>query len=367
MSEASENFAARLPDPATVEAVLARLPASADDTALATALTQAFPGFSFSIARMDDHYWRDTGSVMRADGTRVAEYRPWMEAELAREHGNIDALWKRLRETDLQITEWQGNSVYAFAPTGPGVADYVQIALGREVEFRAGPIVNPSHRPWGKEELFDPSWTDHEGLSDDDVVTGPLYRLLKRAGSGVVHVRSFLARRARLERENREARRPGNGEPAWCGRSREMKRSRRRSSTSCPTGSTMCRGRTGSSRTGRNRVLPASACSHTGRSTFTTMTTKARARSGFVTRPLRLPAERLEAGEASVHVLMDRIEAIDREMGLPFAWFFLMTHGNRVSSEVGETIARGLREQRVVLPDRDARVLLRWAERSYGF
>lgn len=43
-----------------------------------------------------------------------------------------------------------------------------------------------------------------------------------------------------------------------------------------------------------------------------------------------------------------------------------MTHGNRVGPEVGQTMAKGLRDQRVILPDRDARVLLRWAERSYG-
>lgn len=66
-------------------------------------------------------------------------------------------------------------------------------------------------------------------------------------------------------------------------------------------------------------------------------------------------------------MLMDRIEAIDREVGLPFAWFFLMTHGNRVDPDVGEAIALGLREARVRLPDRDAKVLLRWADQRYGF
>ena len=87
----------------------------------------------------------------------------------------------------------------------------------------------------------------------------------------------------------------------------------------------------------------------------------------FFPRPLHLPEERLEAGDASVHILMDRIEAIDREMGLPFAWFFLMTHGNRISPEVGETIAQGLREARVRLPEHDAKVLLRWVEKRYIF
>ncbi|WP_189350238.1 MULTISPECIES: hypothetical protein [unclassified Mesorhizobium] len=37
---------------------------------------------------------------------------------------------------------WQ--SAFAFVPTGAGAADYVQISLGREIEWRAGPIVDPN-------------------------------------------------------------------------------------------------------------------------------------------------------------------------------------------------------------------------------
>ena len=42
-----------------------------------------------------------------------------------------------------------------------------------------------------------------------------------------------------------------------------------------------------------------------------------------------------------------RVFAIDRELGLPFSWFFLMTHGHWVEPEIGQTVAAGLREQRV--------------------
>lgn len=64
---------------------------------------------------------------------------------------------------------------------------------------------------------------------------------------------------------------------------------------------------------------------------------------------------------------MDRTEAIDREAGHPFAWSFLMTHGNKVESEVGDAITKRLREARVRLPDQDAKVLLQWADERYGF
>ena len=71
--------------------------------------------------------------------------------------------------------------------------------------------------------------------------------------------------------------------------------------------------------------------------------------------------------DALVLLLIDRIDAVDREVGLPFGWFFLMTHGHWVDPDVGLAIAKGLKAQRVRLPHRDAAVLLRWADRTYGF
>ena len=64
---------------------------------------------------------------------------------------------------------------------------------------------------------------------------------------------------------------------------------------------------------------------------------------------------------------MEGVEAVDREIGLPFGWFFLMTHGYWIDADVGHAIAAGLRAQRVRLPDRDAKVLLRWDDARYIF
>ena len=74
----------RLPDVAAVETVLAGLDPATADADLAPALTAAFPGFSFSIAPVDDFYWRSTGrSVISADGSRLGDHREWVERELA--------------------------------------------------------------------------------------------------------------------------------------------------------------------------------------------------------------------------------------------------------------------------------------------
>ncbi|WP_019200230.1 hypothetical protein [Afipia birgiae] len=357
----------RLPDPASLHAAFAGLDAGTADSDLLPALAAAFPGFDFSFAQIDDEYWRDTRTVIRPDGTRVGELRPWMTAELAKDGDDIRALWTRLKETDLQITEWRGNSAFVFAPTGTGVADYIQIALGREVEWRAGPVVNADYRPWGEEELLDPTWPRHKGLPDTDRLAGPIYRLLDRAGGAFVHVRSFLDRCARIERDKREAQRPdlerrvirevgpaGTREtpfleavPDWFDFvPREVRFFRDWEASSA----------------GSRRAFDYWALD------VRDYTWKGEREVGFIPRPLKTPRERLlMSAETSVHLLMDRIEAIDREIALPFGWFFLMTHGHWVEADVGLAIADGLKKQRVRLPDADAAVLLRWAEQTYGF
>jgi len=357
----------RLPEAASLETALAGLdPASADD-GLIPALAAAFPGFAFGLVLIDDDYWRDTRSVIRPDGTRVGELRPWMTAELAKDAGDIEAVWRRLRRTDLQITEWRGRSAFVSAPTGPGAADYIQIALGREVEWRAGPIVNPDYRPYGKEELLDPSWPRTDQLPDSDRLAGPVYRLLDRAGGAAIHVRSFLNRCGRIEQEKREAKRP------------ELERRVIRET-----------GPGGTRETPFLEAVPDyfdfvprelrffqdwEASSASPQRVFAhwaldarDYTHKGEREVGFIPRPLKPPKERLlMTEEVSVHLLMDRIEAVDREVGLPFGWFFLMTHGHWVEPDIGHAIANGLKAQRVRLPDHDAAVLLRWADRTYGF
>jgi hypothetical protein len=358
---------ARLPDSASLQAVLAGLDPASVDADLVPALAAAFPGFDFGLAQVDDEYWRDARSVIRPDGTRVGELRPWMTAELAKDVGDIKTTWARLKDTDLQITEWRGTSAFVFAPTGTGVADYIQIALGREIEWPAGPVVNPDYRPWGEDELLDPGWPRDRTLPEAERLAGPVYRLLDRAGGAFVHVRSFLDRCGRIERDKREAKRPElerrvirevgpdgiretpflQAVPDWFDFvPRELRFFQDWEASSAR-----------SQRVFAHWALDVRDYTHKGEREV-----------GFIPRPLKMPRERLQmTAETSVHQLMDRIEAIDREVTLPFGWFFLMTHGHWVEPDVGHAIAEGLKAQRVRLPDPDAAVLLRWAERTYGF
>ncbi len=356
----------RLPDAATVEIVLKKLDPASADADLAPALSAAFPGFVFSIAPVDDFYWRGADrTVIGPEGPRLGDYDGWVKSELAALGGDLAAFWDRHRDSGKRFAEWRGRAVFAFAPTGPGIADFVQLSLGREMEVLAGPVVDPGYRPWSVDDLLQPSWVKREPMTDTLVLAGPVYRLQRR--SGLVHMRSFLATRQRREREQREARPPDleariihevspdgsrdiaflDANPGWfdfAPRENRFFADWERSSAAA------------------DRVFAHWAFD------ISDYEERGQRQLSFIPRPLKMPADRLLIEEGvSVHRLMERIEMIDAEMGLPFAWFFLMTHGHWVDPDVGEAIAEGLRTGRVRLPDRDAAVLLDWAAKKYLF
>ncbi|WP_342211411.1 MULTISPECIES: hypothetical protein [Mesorhizobium] len=237
--------------------------------------------------------------------------------------------------------------------------------MGRDVEYLAGSVVDPDYRPYSADDLFDPSWVRREPDTDAPVLAGPVYRLRGRTGGGIVHMKSFLARRTRIEAEQRQAQRPEarvirevrpdsardtpsmHANPEWFDfvpRENRFFADWERSSASVE-------------RIFDHWAFDIHDLEHRGRREI-----------GFIPRPLKMPAEKLLLDEGvSVHHLMEGTEAVDAEIGLPFAWFFLMTHGHWVDPDVGDAIAKGLRQGRVRLPSRDAAVLLAWAGRRYLF
>jgi hypothetical protein len=102
--------------------------------------------------------------------------------------GDLTEFWARHRCGELRFAEWRGASVFAFAATGTGVADYVQIALGREIEWLAGPIVDPDFRPRSVDDLLEPSWVSRDAPMNVARLAGPVYRPVGRGiGAGRLH------------------------------------------------------------------------------------------------------------------------------------------------------------------------------------
>ncbi|TIU52064.1 MAG: hypothetical protein E5W19_02510 [Mesorhizobium sp.] len=74
--------------------------------------------------------------------------------ELAALGGNL-IFWNRHRSADQKSRRMARNGVFAFALTGRGVADFVQISFGREIKYLAGRIAS-------SELLLNIKWLPHQ-------------------------------------------------------------------------------------------------------------------------------------------------------------------------------------------------------------
>lgn len=76
---------------------------------------------------------------------------------------------------------------------------------------------------------------------------------------------------------------------------------------------------------------------------------------------------RIDKVPPSDEALLAKLVSIDRRVGVPFAWYFYMLHGNLVPDWAGQRVLRAADAGRIVLPEHDHRVLRWWAEQPYGF
>jgi hypothetical protein len=82
----------------------------------------------------------------------------------------------------------------------------------------------------------------------------------------------------------------------------------------------------------------------------------------FVVEPRHVSCRNVEPQK-----LMQRLQRFDTTVKVPFGWFFYMVHGNRIRSEAGKIIAKGIRKGDLRLPINDEAVLMDWDEEPYGF
>lgn len=65
--------------------------------------------------------------------------------------------------------------------------------------------------------------------------------------------------------------------------------------------------------------------------------------------------------------LLRQLQALDKQVGVPFGWFFFMLHGNILSHDAGEMVLRAVDAGITSLPEADYLTLQRWQEQPYGY
>lgn len=76
---------------------------------------------------------------------------------------------------------------------------------------------------------------------------------------------------------------------------------------------------------------------------------------------------KVDGGKGGEYDLFEKLQKLDARVGVPFAWYFYMLHGNLVDDTAGERIFSAAEQGVIDLPEHDYQVLRRWRNRKYGF
>lgn len=377
-------------DPADLVSLIASIaPDKTGHTSLRLAMATRWPQLKWSVAAGGDEFSRQ-GGLVSAGGERIADNAEvWIKDQIAGANGDYLSVWNRYKDaTDIERTELDGTSVYAFAPLSGDTADYLQITIEllQEVASRRVFTSDFSSRPDDAEGL-QRSWGGSGGSGRP--IGGRFYRL-RRAH----HVAAFLAEMQQVERERRAAFVQQNvmlvqtvDESRYRpGQIVVQSAHRVARGTRAPTGYQAVEVSDYEPRylarpLALQRLFDDWEQSSAGKfgvrlqdhwaikfSDYTDPRRDERELSGIpawlTTKvlPKIVPKKR-----ESAYGLLDRLAKFDACAGHNFAWYFYMLHGNRVVSSVGDFMAEAAENGLCRLPAWDREILRRWKEQPYGF
>ncbi len=265
--------------------------------------------------------WYRLGGVVDGLGGRIAEdLAEWVNSECG---GDVDAVVADFRDSGYRITKRAGETHYFTAQTGPAPEDFVQLEVEELRELVDRPLVDPAALPEDLEEFLDP--VEYTRLDPQPIgparylfrritPVAPLLHEMAKTGDGAVGLHRFL---------------------------REWAESSAHELPFCEHWVLMMR-------------------RHTGRSGE--LRTSAKPTPTYVGKPPKLEAD----PELRGIDLANRINAFDREIGYPFAWYFFMLTSRAVPHEFAQQIHAELMGAYDYLPARDLKILRRWSEQPYG-
>lgn len=358
-----------------------------DHAALLDALHARYPSAKIRlISEREGRSWQP--GIIDREGNRVAESLvAWIDQELAAAGGDAREVWRRHKDSGLVRTEYQGSMLYFTAPYGtdPDAFYQIEVLVGAETtcSLLFDPDVSLSFAPEDRGDLISgPTFI----FSPDEkkTLSNPGYQFVE-----LVNVRRFLrdlveadkaeklSQLPEMERKLIHIKRvdccemigPGTFQteekeevtpflemfPNWL--------------TSLPSAARFFQDWAESSAGKEGHKL----CDHwlvqnniwtaeNGLKKYYFCPQWADADGG-----LDLP-EISPDWDASPYGVMESLSEFDRQAGYPFAWFYYLVHGNRITSSAGSVVAKAILAGKMhPLPECDERVLLRWYEHQYGF
>ncbi len=299
-------------------------PVSGGPAALVKQLASALPEWQFRHPFSRGGWYR-LGGVVTADGRRVSDnLEAWADAALAARDGDLGQLLDDLEETPLYATRLTGSTHYLVSPAGEGPADFLQLEVEELQEMRSHRLGEADSPPITLAELIDPEHP-HVKLQPLGLPTYHFRRLC--------HVGSVLQRMA--------AQRP---EAFPIHRLLEDWSLSSAGHTSALHNHWIIALREYLDRYQQTQYRAQPIATLTG------------------TPPAFNAAH--GTNELKLHCAL---QAFDREVGYPLAWFFHMLTTKAVPHWVAQTVVEDALAGFAYLPQRDVDVVRNWLHRPYAF
>lgn len=324
------------------------------------------------VAKQDGSYWAKR-KVVHRDGTVVHDdHEQWLREQLAADSGHAPTTFRRLAGLKLFLSVCELESLYLVHDRqNDNAADFVQATIVVENEFVDKELFNPHDWsiPKNERELIGASGDGYAVPADDRLRVRPTaYNLTQ-----VVDVGLFLDEAEGLERlERTEIRKQqyllqdewtGEQEvqtidqldPGWDRYPFKLRRLFNDWMNSSA-------GKSG-----------ARFCDHwyVTVSDYTEPPSSRLAGKRYMHLiPQWTTAKRLskvESNKGNDYTFAGNVEKLDQRVKVPFAWYFFMLHGNRVSDDVGKRMLQIAEAGITTMPECDYQVLRQWCDRPYGF
>ncbi|AJY38111.1 hypothetical protein I6G56_01000 (plasmid) [Burkholderia humptydooensis] len=317
--------------------------------------------------KMRDAFGAQPARVIDANGREIAaDYRAWIDAQLAVHGGSVRAVWFAYKEAGYRLVEIEPVLHYFMHDRGGDQDNFVQLEAWEEREFVEREVF-PRDLSWGlpdEHELRNGLCSVPVERFERRLLGAPRYRL-----QAVIDMQQFAAIAEVTYRE----RRLGDGDRRFVETNRETGEARVISVRDLTPGydRQQWRGR---------RFFDDWAASSAGRAGERACLRWAFATSDYASpggnrqvdfipwwAHTRKIAELKNTAKLDVYSLYGKLTQFDERIGHRFAWFFYGVHGNLIKEGQMTRVLEAAEAGLIVLPEHDYQVLRSWGDDPYGF
>jgi hypothetical protein len=309
-----------------IGAACAAASVTAGPAALAKEIGKRAPDSSFREILCRGGWYR-LGGLVSAAGERVSDnLEAWATEQLEQRYGDLAVLREDFADSGLRATQWIGRTHYLVATTGGGSTDFLQVEVEDLQETLAHRLFERESNPTTLDELVDPRAAGRDKVFGTPIAAG------RYAFRRLTHVGDLLAR---MRTQSLEPQPIHRFVADWDASSAGS------ASAFCNHWALALREHLDRYRQTQVRATPIAALGG------------------------ELPRLAVREGTSGL-ALHNALQAFDRQVGYPFAWFFsLLT--SKVPHWLAAAVASDAASGFSYLPERDLAIVKQWLHRPYAF